>query len=169
MQNELVNTQTGEITTNNTVSISPDGRFMVYKDESGEFVRKQIYKEFTSVKPETREQQIAYFNLLNDEDNATPMKDAIGAQIKVRDVIHQPYDSVNKKTGQTENGVVTYIIGQDDKAFVTSSKSVYNSLENIFNAFGKPSYSDDIAPIIQIVSQAGQTKGRTVVNVKLIG
>lgn len=169
--NELatVNTQTGEISTHvSNERLSADGRFLLYVDETGKHRRKMIYKEFASVTPETREEKVAFFNLLNDEESATPMKDAIGTEIVIRDVILQPYDRINEETGAEEYGVVTYIIGQNDEAFVTSSKSVYNSLQNLFTTFGKPSYSADFAPVVKIISQAGQTKGRTIVNLKLV-
>lgn len=167
MQNELVNTQTGEITNER---ISADGKYVISQDVNGKFSRRQLYKEFSSVVATTHEQKIALFNLLNEEGQATPMKDAIGTQISLRDVIIQPYDKVNEETGEMEYGVVTYLIGQDDKAYVTSSKTVYNSLQNLTNAFGQPSYASDFAPIIEIIEQPSPAKkSRTIVNIRLIG
>lgn len=165
--NQLVNTQTGELSP--VERISADGRFIISIDEKGKHSRKMIYKEFASVKPETREQTIALFKLLNEEGMATQMKEAVGVEIDLRDVILQPYDSINEDTGVQEYGVVTYLIAQNNEAFVTSSKSVYNTVINLFKAFGEPSYTADNAPKLKIVSRAGQQKGRTIIDLSLIG
>lgn len=166
MKNELVNTQTGEL---QTERISADGKYIITVDEKGKHSRKMIYKDFTSVVPETREQTIAMFKLLNEDGQATQMKEAVGQEFALRDVILQPYDRINEDTGLQEYGVVTYLIAHDNTAFVTSSKSVYNTVVNLFKAFGEPSYNMDQSPKLKIVSRAGQVKGRTIIDVSLIG
>jgi len=168
MKNELVNPTTGEITTKAHEFVSADGRFLVSVDAQGKHTRKMIYKDFSSVVPETREQTIAMFKLLNEEGQATQMKEAVGEEIVLRDVIFAPYDRMTED-GKEEYGVVTYLIGQDNQAFVTSSKSVYNTLENLFKVLGKPSYSAENAPTVKIITQAGQVKGRTIINLSLVG
>jgi hypothetical protein len=57
-------------------------------------------------------------------------------------VITKPYNKINEETGALEYGVITYLITPEKQAFVTSSKSVYFSILNIMDLFGKPSDDD---------------------------
>lgn len=143
MTNEL---QTQNTTTQNAI---------IVQDANGKFKRVAEYKAFSSVKPETKEQKIAYFNLLKNDDSAFPMKDNKGAVIEIADVIFNPYESVNEDTGEIENGVVSYVIDQEGRAFVTSSKSVYFTLVNIMKAFGRPHYNAEEAVKVEIVEKKG--------------
>ena len=154
MSNEIMNTNNQE-------------NYAVTKDEKGKFQRKAIYTPFSSVKAETREQKIAMVNLLSDDSEAQPLKEHIGHQIEIADVIFQPYDKVNEDNGEIEYGVVTYLIDQDGIAFVTSSKSVYHTLKKFFVVFGEPHYNKDEALIVQIVQKDGRQF--KYVDLKLIG
>jgi len=154
MSNEIMNTNNQE-------------NYEVTKAENGKFQRKAIYTAFSSVQAVTREQKIALVNLLSDDSEAQPLKEHIGHQIEIADVIFQPYDKVNEDTGEIEYGVVTYLIDQDGIAFVTSSKSVYHTLKKFFVVFGEPHYDKDEALIVQAVTKKGRQYNY--VDLKLIG
>lgn len=149
------------------MSISPDGNSMIVRDVDGKFKREAIFKYWASVEATTREQELALFNLLNSDDLAQPMKDKVGAQIKIADVIFNPYDRVDEETGELQSGVLTYLIEKDGTAYVTSSKSVYYSLQNAFKAFGKPHYDEGKELNVEIVLKKGQQF--KYVDVKIIG
>lgn len=122
---------------------------------TGKYKRIAAYKAYTSVIPTTREQKVAYFNLLNNDDSAFPMKENVKVEIAIADIIFNPYESVNEDTGEIENGVVTYVIDQNGRAFVTSSKSVYFTLIDIMKAFGEPHYSEEEAVKVKVVEKKG--------------
>ena len=133
----------------------------------GKYKRKAVYKPFTSVRPETREQKIAMMNLLDSDDVALPMNDYVGAQLKIADVITKPYDSVNEDTGEITSGVLTYLITPEQVAYVTSSKSVYFTVQTIFDVFGEPHYSEGEEIIVEIVKKPGQQFKYT--DIKVVG
>ena len=95
------------------------------------------------------------------------MGDNVGKQIKIADVIHNPYDAVDEETGELTNGVLTYLIETDGTAYVTSSKSVYYTLQNAFKAFGAPHYKDGEELTVEIVKKKGQQF--QYVDVKILG
>ena len=154
MSNEIMNTNNQE-------------NYEITKTENGKFQRKTIYKPFSSVVAETKEQKIAMINLLSEDSEAQPLKSHIGLQIELADVIFQPYDKLNEETGEIEFGVVTYLIDQDGLAFVTSSKSVYHTLKKFFVVFGEPHYNADESITVQIVERNGRQ--HKYVDLKLIG
>jgi hypothetical protein len=154
MSNEIMNTNNQE-------------NYEITKTENGKFQRKTIYKPFSSVVAETKEQKIAMINLLSEDSEAQPLKSHIGHQIELADVIFQPYDKLNEETGEIEFGVVTYLIDQDGLAFVTSSKSVYHTLKKFFVVFGEPHYNADESITVQIVERNGRQ--HKYVDLKLIG
>lgn len=147
--------------------VSPDGKSMVVRDENGKFKRKAIFQAYSSVQAETREQKLALFNLLESDDIALPMGDNVGKQIKIADVIHNPYDAVDEDTGELTNGVLTYLIEADGTAYVTSSKSVYYTLQNAFKAFGAPHYNEGEELNVEIVKKKGREF--QYVDVKILG
>lgn len=142
MSNEMMNTTVSE-------------GYELTRNEEGKFKRRAVYHAWSSVKPETREQKIAMMNLLNSGDEANALSDFIGVEIKIADVIFNPYDSVDEDTGELTNGVLTYILTPEGVPYVTSSKSVYFTLKNMFKAFGEPHYNEDEAVTVQAVKKKG--------------
>lgn len=147
------------------VTITED--FEVIKNAEGKFERKAIYQPFSSVQAETREEKIKLMNMLNDENSATPVNEVIGAKILLKDVIFNPYDRVDEETGEVEYGVLTYMVDNAGVAYVTSSKSVYHTLKNIFKAFGLPTYNEGEELKIEFVKKQGQQFKYT--DIKLLG
>lgn len=151
----------------NELNPNVNGAYELTVTPDGKYKRKAIYKQFSSVRPETREQKIAMMNLLDSDDVALPMNDYVGAQIKIANVIVKPYDSVDEDTGEITSGVLTYLIDPDNVAYVTSSKSVYFTLQTIFNVFGEPAYGEGQEVIVEIVKKQGQQYKYT--DIKVVG
>lgn len=141
--------------------------YEVVKNEEGKFVRRATYNAWSSIKAETKEQKIKMFNLLNSDDEGNPLKDYIGAQIEVADVMFNPYTSIDEKTGEELPGVLSYIFTPDGIPYVTSSKSVYFSLKRMFAVWGEPHYSEGETVLIQVVEKKG--KEHKYVDIKVIG
>lgn len=156
MTNELTN-QTAQAGQNYEVVQTVDGKF----------TRRAVYQPFTSVVAETREEKIHMMNLLESDDIALPMNFHIGAKIEIKDVILNPYDSINEETGEITNGVLTYLITPDGTAYVTSSKSVYFTLQTIFKVFGQPTYNEGSTITVEVVKKQGQRF--QYIDVKVVG
>lgn len=142
--------------------------YVILKDENGKFSRKAKYESYSSIKAETREEKIWMMNLFEgNEDTGNGLKDHAGKQIIVSDVITRPYDKVNEETGEIEYGVLTYLFTPEKIAYVTSSKSVYFTIQNIFKLFGKPDEElwEDIT--IQVVKK--KTQNGDQITIKMVG
>jgi hypothetical protein len=122
--------------------VEENERFIVIK-EGNKFIRKAKFEQYSSVVPKNREEKVWLLNLYEgDEETGNGLKKHIGKQIVIHDVITKPYNKINEETGALEYGVITYLITPEKQAFVTSSKSVYFSILNIMDLFGKPSDDD---------------------------
>ena len=139
--------------------------YAITQNAEGKFERKAIYTPFSSVRPETRAQKIALLQLLESDDVAIPLNEAVGKKITIADVIIRPYDKVNEDSGEMEYGVLTYMISTDGEAFVTSSKSVYYTLQNVFSVFGAPHWEGEEAVTVQVVKKKGLQFNYTDINV----
>ena len=139
--------------------------YEIKKNSEGKFERKAIYQAFMSVRAETRAQKIALLQLLESDTVAKPLNDCVGNKITIADVIISPYDKVNEDTGEMEYGALTYMIDTNGEAYVTSSKSVYYTMLNIFKVFGVPHWEEDEAVIVQVVKKKGLQFNYTDINV----
>jgi hypothetical protein len=139
-QNEVANTQNQETEIVESHVVRETENYVVKQDANGKFKRKAKYQSFSSVKAETHEDKVWLFNLFEGaEDSGNGLKDHIGKHIEVADIITRPYDSIDEDTGAEEFGVLTYLITPDRVAYVTSSKSVYFTIKNMMDLYGKPS------------------------------
>jgi hypothetical protein len=119
--------------------VREEKNFVVIKNEEGKFVRKAKYQDYSSIQAQNREDKIWLLNLMEGtEDTGNGLKDHTGKVIEVANIITRPYDKINEETGQTEYGVLTYLLTPDRIAYVTSSKNVYFSITNIMDLFGRP-------------------------------
>lgn len=170
-KNEIAETQENGIvvaqTRTNIISETKD--FVVVQDkETGKFSRKAKYNEFSSFKATNRAEKIWLLNILEgEEESGSGLKDNIGAIIEVEHIITRPYDKVNEDTGEMEYGVLTYLITPEKEVYVTSSKTVYFSINKIMDLFGTPD-SDEWENIKVAV---GKEKGANgdIVKIKMIG
>lgn len=142
--------------------------YEIVKNEEGKFVRKAVYNSFTSITPVTKEEKIAMMNLLNgDDDKSFSLGENIGKHIELADVIFNPYDKINEETGESEYGVLSYLITPEKVVYVTSSKSVYFSLKRIFQVFGEPHYDAENMIVVKAVKKKGQNFNYT--DIQIVG
>ena len=151
------------------IIVRQDEDFIVVKTSEGKFKRKAKYKEYSSVKVETKEEKIWLSNLMdmNSEDDSAGLKNHVGAQIEVQDVILKKYDRINEETGEQEFGVITYLITPDRTAYVTSSKSVYFKIIEDMKLFGKPHEDGWENLTYQVTKKKGQNGD--MILIKLVG
>jgi hypothetical protein len=157
--------------TNEEVSVmeivQENENYQVVKQD-GKFKRKAKYKDYSSVKTETKEEKIWLLNLLEGaEDTGNGLKEHVGKQIEVENIITRTYDRIDEETGEIENGVLTYLLTPEKVAYVTSSKSVYFTIIKIMDLFGKP--DSDEWENIQL--KIGKEKGQNgdMIKVKMVG
>jgi hypothetical protein len=157
---------TNELTTLTTVSENEN--YVILKDEAGKFVRKAKFNDYSSIVAESRADKMWLLNLLEGaEGSGNGLKEHVGKQIEVANVITRKYDKINEETGQTEYGVLTYLLTPDKVAYVTSSKSVYFSITRMMELFGKPTDADWENIIVQ-VGKVKQTNGDSI-TIKMVG
>ena len=154
-----------EVNNEMTIQAEEVKGYEIKQNAEGKFERKAIYQPFMSVTPETRAQKIALLQLLESDTVAKPLNDCVGSKITIADVIINPYDKVNEDTGEMEYGVLTYMIDTNGEAYVTSSKSVYYTVQNIFKVFGLPHWEEDEAVTVQVVKKKGLQFNYTDINV----
>lgn len=172
-------TKTNEIMTNEMPEVELDivaenviretDDFVIFKDEKGKFKRSAKYKNYSSVRPETKEEKIWLFNILDggEETGAIPLKDIVGSVLEVEDIIFQEYDSVNEDTGEMQYGVLTYLVTPEKQVFVTSGKAVYFTVDKLMSIFGKP--TDETWENVKLkVSTVKQARGQQII-VTLVG
>ena len=139
---------------------------VIRQDADGKFKRTATYNDFSSVVAETKEQRIALMNIL-DGDEAIPMRKASGATINLVDVITRSYESVDELTGELQYGVLTYLFDKDGKVYVTSSKTVYFTLQKIMQVFGQPTYEGNDVLKLEIIERPGQHN--EILDIKVVG
>lgn len=167
-KNEMVNVETGEIVETPNTFVRETDQYVISKTEDGKFVRKAKYEDYSSFSAETRQDKIWLLNIMEgDEETGNPLSEHIGKVIEVQDIITRKYDKLNEDTGELEYGVLTYLITPEKQAFVTSSKTVYFSVNRIMELFGRP----DEEGWENIKLKVGSEKGAngTIIKVKLVG
>jgi hypothetical protein len=150
-QNEIANVEPQA-----ELVVRENDRYSVVKDAEGKFKRKAKYNHYTSVKTETKEEKIWLFNLFEGtEESGQGLKEHVGKHIEVADIITRPYDKIDEESGVEEYGVLTYLITPDRVAYVTSSKSVYFTINNIMELFGRPSDEDWKNITVKVLTEKG--------------
>lgn len=166
MSNE--NTQVTEFENTEIVTREND-EFVVTKDAAGKFKRKAKFRNYSSIVAESREDKIWLANLIDsdDEDSSAGLKNHVGKQIEVQNIMTRTYDKLNEDTGELEYGVITYLITPDKTAYVTSSKSVYFKVMEHMELFGKPTDSEWQNLVYEVRSKKAQNG--TQILIKLVG
>lgn len=169
MSNELANQNNQEVLESKLQVVGEtEGFVKYYNPETKKYSRKAKFKDYSSVKAETKQEKIWLMNLIeNDEETGNALSDHVKKEIEVADVITRRYDKVNEDTGELEYGVLTYLLTPEKEAFVTSSKSVYFSVQRIFDLFGKPDEEGWENVKVKVGSEKGQNG--TMIKIKLIG
>lgn len=147
--------------------VSETDKYTIHKDASGKYSRRAKYLEYSSVTTATRAEKIWLLNLLEGaEESGYGMKDHVGETIEVQDIIIRPYDRIDEETGEMENGVLTYLLTPDRKAYVTSAKSVYFTINRIMEVFGKPN-TDEWENVKVLIGKTKMENGDAI-NIKMV-
>lgn len=169
MTNEItvLNNLTGETMNVSEVIISDTPEYTIVQTEDGKFKKNMKYQSYFSRQAETDEEKIELYKVLNEDnnDNVIEMKTMIDKQIDIVHVFINPYTSFDEDTGKNSHGVTSTIQSSDGNYYVTSSKSVYYTLKNMFETFGYPT-DENYQPIKVIVTGTKQKNGIQI-NLKL--
>ena len=166
--NELmVNQETGEIMQSEVI-VSETEDFMIVRTPEGKYKKDMKYKSYYSRTPETEEDKIELYNVLNgDNDDVIQLKNMVGKEISVAHVFASPYQKLDEDTGSVHNMVNTTIQGTDGTYYATSSKSVYWTLNSLMDTFGRPD-QEGYKPIKVEVTGTKRQNGLQI-DLKLIG
>lgn len=163
---EQVNENAGVLLPSSVVSETD--KYTIHKDANGKYSRRAKYMEFSSIETATRAEKMWLLNLLEGaEDSGYGMKDHVGETIEVQDIIIRAYDRIDEETGEMENGVLTYLLTPDRKAYVTSAKSVYFSINRIMEVFGKPN-TPEWENVKVLIGKTKMENGDAI-NIKMVG
>jgi hypothetical protein len=148
--------------------VREEENYVIVQDNEGKFSRKAKFSEYSSITAQTREEKIWLMNLLDgNEETGNGLKDHVGKHIEVANVITRKYDKINEETGQTEYGVLTYLLTPDRIAYVTSSKNVYFSIIRIMDLFGKPNEEGWENVTVKVLKEKGQNGD--MIKIKMVG
>lgn len=165
-QNQVAEQNVGTLLPGSVVSETD--KYTIHKDANGKYSRRAKYLEFSSITTSTREEKMWLLNLLEGaEDSGFGMKDHVGETIEVQDIIIRAYDRIDEETGEMENGVLTYLLTPDKKAYVTSAKSVYFSINRIMEVFGKPN-TPEWENVHVLIGKTRMENGDAI-NIKMVG
>lgn len=151
------------------IMVQDTPEYSIFQLPTGKFEKRMKYQKEWTYLPETQEELLRFFQLMNEQENpeVSQLKTCVGDIFEIKHVYHNPYQSFDKDTGMTDAGVNTMIETEDGKFLVTSSKSVYWNLKQIFNVFGTPG-TDQYLGVKVVVTTTKQAKG-TQLGLKLLG
>lgn len=112
--------------------------YIVTRTEDGKFKKETKYERIQTHVPETDEEMLTLFQVLQDNTNelVTPMKEVVGKEITIANFYTSPYESFDEETGKSTRGVTTTIESTDGSFYATSSKTVYFTLTKAYKVFG---------------------------------
>ena len=144
----------------------------IYQLSNGKFEKEmKIKKQYTKV-PETDEEVMELFKLFNssgDDENVIPFVQAKkGTIITIKNFFVNPYASFNEETGELKQGMTLMIEDESGKYYVTSSKTAYYALMNIFNAFHLPN-TVLYKPVQVEITKTKSQSGNNIQGLKLVG
>lgn len=98
-----------------------------------------IYSSFVA---ESNNDKAKLYNALNAPE--VRIADHIGKEIVIRDVIIEPVDIVDEKTGDVRTTPRVTLIDVNGHTYTATSYGIYNSLKRIFGLYGSPTWEDGI-------------------------
>lgn len=88
---------------------------------------------FCSLHAETQEDRVKIYNAIN---SSKALDDYIGKVLQVKDVVIQPVEIENERTGEVEQARRIVLIDVEGNAYATVSKGVSSAMRNIFAIIG---------------------------------
>lgn len=98
-----------------------------------------IYSSFVA---ETANDKAKLYNALNSPE--VRIADHIGKEINVKDVIIEPVEIVDDKTGEVRTTPRVTLIDDAGHTYTATSYGIFNSLKRIFGLYGSPTWEDGI-------------------------
>ena len=98
-----------------------------------------IYSSFVA---ESNNDKAKLYNALNSPE--VRIADHIGKEINVKDVIIEPVEIVDEKTGEVRTTPRVTLIDVNGHTYTATSYGIYNSLKRIFGLYGSPTWEDGI-------------------------
>ena len=98
-----------------------------------------IYCSFIA---ESNNDKAKLYNAINSPE--VRIADHIGKEIVMRDVIIEPVEIVDEKTGEVRITPRVTLIDVNGHTYTATSYGIYNSLKRIFGLYGSPTWEDGI-------------------------
>lgn len=98
-----------------------------------------VYCSFT---PETDDDRAILFNAMNAPD--VKIADHIGQEINVRDVIVEPVEIVDDKSGEIRTSPRVILIDTENHTYSAVSYGIYNALRRLVALYGLPTWERGI-------------------------
>ena len=98
-----------------------------------------IYSSFVA---QSNDDKAKLYNALNSPE--VRIADHIGKEINVKDVIIEPVEIVDEKTGEVRTTPRVTLIDVNGHTYTATSYGIYNSLKRIFGLYGSPTWEEGI-------------------------
>ena len=74
------------------ILVQDTAEYEIYKLPTGKFEKRMKYQKEWSYVPETQEELLRFFQLMNEQDNpeVTELKNAVGEILEIKNVYHNP-------------------------------------------------------------------------------
>lgn len=97
---------------------------------------------FCSVKADTKDDKIKMYNAMNNPD--FKIGDFINKKLTIKDVLVEIVEIVDEETGECNRQPRTVIIDMDGHGYMAMSNGVFNSVKNLINVFGAPTWPEGV-------------------------
>lgn len=120
-------------------------------------------ESFCSMKAETMEEKKKLYKAMTAADKK--VGDCINQKISIKDVFMDIFDIANEETGEVESVPHIVLIDSEGTSYEAVSKGVFDSLKNLVQIFGSPTWED---PIDVIVKQRTIKNGHKMLTLDLV-
>ena len=112
------------------------------KNEILEGINTATSSIYCSFIAETANDKAKLYNALNAPE--VKIADHIGKEINVKDVIIEPVEIVDEKTGEVRTAPRVTLIDVAGHTYTATSYGIYNALKRIFGLYGSPTWEEGI-------------------------
>lgn len=122
-----------------------------------------VLEGYTSIRAIDAESKKVIFNAIN---SAEKLKENIGKELALTNVIVQPTMGENEDTGEVEEYLRTNLICDDGTAYAAGSTGIVTALHNLFNVYGEPDTWDE--PLVIKVVEKKSNRGRNFMTIEVV-
>ena len=97
---------------------------------------------YCSFQPQSEDERAVLFNAMNAPD--VRIADHIGQVINVRDVVVEPVEIVDDKSGEIRTSPRVILIDTEDHTYSATSYGIYNALRRLVSIYGLPTWPNGI-------------------------